>query len=423
MTGSKWQWLLKQTTRKLWVRTSLFALLAVATALISIVLNQVITLPAAIYVSGELLDNILNILATTMLAVTTFSLNIMVSAYSAASAEGTPRATKLLMEDSTTQNALATFIGSFLFSLVGIIALGMGAYHEQARIYLFIVTMAVIVMIVLTLIRWIQHLSVLGRVSETTSNVEQALLNAIQKRGEEPWLGANPWSNPKRKPRSSKPICSKEIGYLQHIDMLHLNNLAESHQCTIYIDHQPGSFVYMGQPLAWICGELEKDSDITAAFTIRTERSFDQDPRFGLVVLAEIASRALSPAVNDSGTAIDVIGRSVRALAQWGTLLDQSPRKVRYPNVFVPALSCQDLFEDIFLPIAHDGAGQIQVQIRLQKALIALATMHPERFYSSALKLSAKALELAVAQHYTEDEKHQLSHLAHQITPHRRQSS
>ncbi|NAW84329.1 DUF2254 domain-containing protein, partial [Vibrio sp. V43_P6S15P86] len=55
MTGSKWQWLLKQMTRKLWVRTSLYALLAVATALISIVLNQFITLPPAINVSKDLL--------------------------------------------------------------------------------------------------------------------------------------------------------------------------------------------------------------------------------------------------------------------------------------------------------------------------------------------------------------------------------
>ncbi|MDW3059528.1 DUF2254 domain-containing protein, partial [Vibrio sp. 1978] len=60
MTGSKWQWLLKQMTRKLWVRTSLFALLAVVTALISIVLNKFITLPPTINVSNELLNNILN---------------------------------------------------------------------------------------------------------------------------------------------------------------------------------------------------------------------------------------------------------------------------------------------------------------------------------------------------------------------------
>ena len=55
---------------------------------------------------------------------------------------------------------------------------------------------------------------------------------------------------------------------------------------------------------------------VAEAFTIGAERTFDQDPRFGLCVLAEIASRALSPAVNDPGTAIDVIGRAVRLLVR-----------------------------------------------------------------------------------------------------------
>ncbi len=339
MTGSKWQWLLTKITRKLWFRTSLFALLAIATALASVVLNKFIILPPAINVSNELLNNILNILATSMLAVTTFSLNIMVSAYTAASAGVTPRAAKLLMEDSTTQNALATFLGSFLFSLVGIIALGIDAYHEQARIYLFAVTMSVIVMIIFTLLRWIQHLSVLGRVSETTSKVEQALLSAIQLRGNEPWLGARPWSHPEHKPRGSKPILCQEIGYIQHIDMLHLGRITEENQCSIYIERQPGNLVYLGQSLAWVCGEPMQESEILIAFTIRAERSFDQDPRFGLVVMAEIASRALSPAVNDGGTAIDVIGRAIRALSLWGELVSQRPIETRFPNLFIPSIA------------------------------------------------------------------------------------
>ncbi|WP_439332203.1 DUF2254 family protein, partial [Pantoea agglomerans] len=40
---------------------------------------------------------------------------IMVSAYNSASSSVTPRATVLLLEDGTTQNVLATFIGSFLY--------------------------------------------------------------------------------------------------------------------------------------------------------------------------------------------------------------------------------------------------------------------------------------------------------------------
>ncbi|MEJ1268514.1 DUF2254 family protein [Pantoea ananatis] len=79
------------------------------------------------------MDNILNILASSMLAVTTFSLSTMVTAFGSATTHVTPRAMKLVVEDSTTQNVLATFIGSFLFSLVGIIALNMGAYGEQGR--------------------------------------------------------------------------------------------------------------------------------------------------------------------------------------------------------------------------------------------------------------------------------------------------
>jgi len=57
-----------------------------------------------------------------------FSVSTMVAAYGAATSNVTPRATRLLMEDNTSQNVLGTFIGSFLFSLVGIIALGTGLY-------------------------------------------------------------------------------------------------------------------------------------------------------------------------------------------------------------------------------------------------------------------------------------------------------
>ncbi|MCI1114058.1 DUF2254 domain-containing protein, partial [Stenotrophomonas maltophilia] len=89
----------------------------------------------------------------------------------------------------------------------------------------------------------------------------------------------------------------------------------------------PGAFLHPGRPLAHVAGgSSDIDGAIRDAFSIGDERSYDQDPRFGLAVMAEIASRALSPAVNDSGTAIDVIGRLVRVLACWA-------ERVREPEV------------------------------------------------------------------------------------------
>ncbi|PTM87755.1 DUF2254 family protein [Mycoplana dimorpha] len=120
---SKLTWWLLQIARRIWFRAALFSVLAVATALLAIFVSPWIPADLPAKIGADAVDNILGIIASSMLTVTTFSLSTMVSAYSAASSNVTPRATRLVMEDSTTQNALATFVGSFLFSLAGIITL------------------------------------------------------------------------------------------------------------------------------------------------------------------------------------------------------------------------------------------------------------------------------------------------------------
>ncbi|MGE6765891.1 DUF2254 domain-containing protein [Serratia sp. NPDC071084] len=378
---SKWHWLLSQLTRKLWFRTCLFAVLAVLSALVSIVFKPFIPPSLGGMVGADAVDNILNILASSMLAVTTFSLNIMVSAYSSATTSVTPRATRLVMEDSTTQNVLATFIGSFLFSLVGIIALSMGAYGDRGRVVLFVVTLAVIGVIIITLLRWIQHLSLLGRVGETTARVEEATRSALVSRVSTPYLGGKPWLTDLTPPEDAKPVYPEKIGYIQHIDMTMLDDYAQEINGEIYLQCQTGAFVHSAQAVAWIVAAHSEmaSTKVMDAITISAERSFDQDPRFGLAVLAEVASRALSPAVNDPGTAIDVIGRAVRLLAIWG---EQAPEQydIIYNQIYVKPILTADLFDDIFNPIARDGAALIEVQLRLLKALQALHQINPEVF-------------------------------------------
>lgn len=121
--SSKPAWLALRFWRKVWVRVALFAVLALVTAASSQWLGRFIPPNLAERLGADSVDQILTILASTMLAVTTFSLSISVSAYASAAGTATPRATSLLQEDSTTQNVLATFLGAFVFSLVGIIAL------------------------------------------------------------------------------------------------------------------------------------------------------------------------------------------------------------------------------------------------------------------------------------------------------------
>jgi uncharacterized membrane protein len=396
---SKWQWLLTQLTRTLWVRATLFALLAVATALIAIPVERFLSDPFPYSIGAESVGQILNILASSMLAVTTFSLSVMVSAYTAASSSATPRATQLVRQDSTTQNVLATFIGSFLFSLVGIIALSTGVYGDNGRLILFVVTIGIIVLIIVTILRWIEHLSLLGRLSETTDRVEKAAAAAIQQRIDYPCLGARRLDTEKPPAYIDNGIYPSKTGYIQHIDIGSLNRCAEEYEAEITVLAEPGQFVHPGEAAVCFSGELTEDIEamIRSAFTVGNERSFDQDPRFGLSVLAEIASRALSPAVNDPGTAIDIISRAVRILSPWRdhVSIDDEHEEIIYPRVRIAEMQLNDLFDDVFLPIARDGAGMIEIQLRLQKSLLALKQICPDCFAEQVGHHSQMALERA----------------------------
>jgi len=402
------------------VRASLLGMLGVVTSLMATVAEQFIPWDIPGQIGADAVDGILNIIASSMLAVTTFSLSVMVAAYASATNNVTPRATKLLMQDPTTQNVLATFIGSFLFSLVGLVALSTGSYGDRGRVVLFVVTVGVIAVIVVTILHWIDHLSRLGRVGETIIRVERAVTKSLQARVEDPFLRARPLLNPKQEiPAGACAIYPEQIGYVQFIDIESLAKWGEETNTEIFVEAVPGTFVHPARALAWVAGPESEEGlkKVRDAFTISDERTYDQDPRFGLSVLAEIASRAMSTAINDGGTAIDVIGRSVRLLAIWR----ESPaakelEEFRFPQVWVPPLKVEDMFDDLYLPIARDGAGILEVQIRLQKALLALAQMGDNHFKSSAARHSRLAFKRAEQVLLLEEEKSLLRELSLQVT-------
>lgn len=402
---SKWGWQLLQVSRTLWLRTVAFAILALLSALVAVLVQDFIPEALSDIIGAGAAETILTILATSMLTVTTFSLSVMVAAYSASTTNVSPRATRLLMQDSTTQNALATFVGSFLFSIVSIILLNTEVYNQRGRVVLFLTTILVIVLIVVMMLIWINHLSGLGRVGETANKVEDEAYAALKRNNDAPWLQARPLSSLEAIPANAKPLLSACIGYLQHIDINALNKWGVVNNCQLYVSVRPGVFIEPSRPLLWLNPAPGGDSTaLLDAFCIRDYRTFDQDPRFGLLVLAEIASKALSPAVNDPGTAIEIIGRGMRVLSNWQPT-EAEQAQVNYPQVFVLPLPLYELFDDFYTPIARDGAAMLEVQIRLQKSLQALAGLH-SAFRSHALRHSAAALARAEhAMAYSEDIK------------------
>lgn len=365
----QWRLWLGRITRKIWFRAALISILSVMLALASAGLAPFIPYEFSLKIGSDAVDNILTILASSMLAVTTFSLTAMVAAFSRAAQQVTPRATQLLIEDKTAQNALSTFLGAFLFGIVGIIALSTDFYGAQGRVILYIGTILLIAWIAFNLLRWIQALTQFGRVEDAIQRVERATVKALECAHGPILLAGKPDLSP---PAGAAIIPSPATGYVTIIDRAALSKCAKEAEVRIAICAPTGQMVSRGQPLAW-ASEPVSDScknAIAGTFAVEDERTFDEDPRFGMVVLAEIASRALSPAVNDPGTAVAALNAGQRVIEGIAGL---AARQQDYQSVIEPPLALESLVEALVLPIARDGAATAEVGIRLQHMLGALA--------------------------------------------------
>ena len=387
---------------QLWVKPLIICGLSIGAVLLASLLDMTELGRFLPEISKDSTETLLKIMASSMLVMATFAVGSMVSAYASASNSATPRSFPLIIADDISQNALSAFIGAFIYSVVAIVALMNGQYAGRASLFfLFALTMVVFTIIVLSFIWWVDNIARLGRLGYTIDKVEAAATAAIRKRQASPRLGGVVANG---RPKGSRVVIGKSIGYLRRVDTAALQSRAEASRLKIVVAALPGTFCTPKRPVAWVMAESSQgvsDEDaqaIAGAFVIGDSRVFDQDPRFGLVVLSEIASRALSPAVNDPGTAIDVTHTLLRLLVTWHECGDANAEDVAeapFDRVAVPELSMADMFDDAFAAIARDGAATIEVMVRLLKVLEALTAVDNVAIRDAALAQARLALARA----------------------------
>ncbi|KQR82127.1 DUF2254 domain-containing protein [Sphingomonas sp. Leaf343] len=366
-----WSWMLSRIVRQIWFRAAIISALSIALAVAAALVGPYLPYRFGGELGQDSVGTILQIMASSMLAVTTFSLTAMVSAYSSATQLATPRATQLMISDPTSQNALSTFLGAFVFSVVGIIGLQTSAYGEDGRIILFAGTVLVVAVVVVTLLRWIAHITAFGRMADVIDRVEDAAAKSMVEFAAAPFMGGKP---PMPIPGASTALCSDAVGYVAHVDIAALARVANAADLSVHVVALPGTLVHPGRALLRVEGAVDEEARaaMIRAFSVERHRSFDQDPRLGLIALSEIGSRALSPAVNDPGTAIEVLNALHRVLANLPAERPSPAVLAERASVHVPSHDLPTMLVDAFRPLIRDGGASVEVMIRLTKTLAAL---------------------------------------------------
>ena len=389
---------LTRLSENLWFKPLIFCLLSIMGALLAHSADGTFITDIAPEIKNDSLNDLLKTLSSTMLVIAIFAVGSMISAFAAASSTATPRSFKLIVADDVSQNALSIYIGAFIFSIVASVAFKNGYYGKAGLFVLFLLTMAVFLLVIITFIRWVERISKLGRLGHTIQMIEDVTIKTFERRIKTPLMGGSPIIERENK---GIPIYSDEIGYIQHLNMERLQEVAESLKVIITLNCMPGTFISPDRIIAYVVSgdeeiAVDEKKKLSKAFNIDTTRSYYADPRFGLIALSEIASRALSPGINDPGTAISIINSYVRLFHLWFVKdnVSTSP-KVRYTRIEVPEIATVDIFNDSFRPIARDGAGNIEVMIRMQKAFTSIHSFIPVEMKNIVLRNSQEAYERA----------------------------
>jgi len=386
---------------RLWLRPAVFGIVAVLAVVVAFGVDQWIKLPFDFSIKEQTIRGLLTIMASAMLTVATFSVSVMLSSYVAAISSSTPRAFSVVLTDSTSKQAISTFIGAFTYSVVGLIGLNVGVFQSSGRIVLFFTTLWVFAWVVGTLIYWIDHVARISTVTSTISRVSDQARDILTRHLTHPGHGGTPIYANTLPPAGAAPVLSGLTGTVRYIDVDGLAVLAEAANFRVQVAVQLGDLIGRDTVVAWIFEAAPEAADdetlkrIRRAIRIGQSRHRSEDPVLALQTLSEIADRALSPGVNDPGTAKDILDALVQVFADATDASHDVGTASQNSRVLVPIIDPDVILTAAFEQIARDGAGFVEVAVHLQKALSAIESCLPAAWKPALLLQSDRALARA----------------------------
>src|SRR5262249_14782081 len=174
---------------------------------------------------------------------------------------------------------------------------------------------------------------------------------------------------------SGRVVAAAASGYLRFVRHATLVPIAAEHDAVIRLHYRPGHFLTQGHPMATVWPPEAADVIGRRLETVHITgplRTLSQDIAFGIDQLVEIAIRALSPAVNDTFTAltcIDWLGDSLCKIAvEWHPQSVHRDRLGTIRLITVP-VSYERLVQRSFEKVRQAADGMPAVLIRQLDAL------------------------------------------------------
>lgn len=369
-------------------------------------------------------QTVLDAVASSLITVTALTFSLTVVTLQLASSQYSPRLLRSFTRDLLVQRTLALFLATFIYSLT-VLRLVRSEDDDADTDVAFVPRMAVTLSFLLAaasvfvLVLFLAHLTQTIRVEPMLDRVRRETLATIDAtlpaRGDA--LPDPRW----QVPATAAVATSDASGFVVGVDGARLVRAAAAVDAVVDVGVAPGDFVVDGAPVArcwprrgggW--GEAGPDdllAEVAAAVRVDVERTPAQDVAFGLRQLTDVATRALSPSLNDpttAGHAIEHLGAVLVALAGRDlgprTLTDDADADADdVPRVRCAGADFDQLLEVALAPPRRYGGHDPAVAGTLRGVLVTLARRVPPGLGPAVLRqlerLEADAARRDLADH------------------------
>jgi uncharacterized membrane protein len=349
-------------------------------------------LPAGPPVASGEAASVLGIIASATLTFLGVVFTLTLVALQLASSQASPRVLRTFIRSGVTKLAFGVLLATFAYSVAFLVLAGGHGHEPESRglavaVLLVTISLAVFVGYVASTMRLLQ---VAWVVSDVAARTLRSIAVNYPSASAYVRAGAPDLAGPQRAIAAAGR--GRTAGILQGVDHERLVRFAQRRDCVLRLLVRIGEYVPAGSDVLIAYGRAgttvpdrnpAADRAVLAGLNLGRNRTLYQDSAYGLRQLADIAIQALSPAINQPTTAVQVIDRIediVRRLAA------SQPRSGHYADAsgdvrFIePVMSLGDCLDLAFTEITSYGAGSAQVVRRLLAAYDAIeAALDPEQ--------------------------------------------
>ena len=389
------------------------ALLGPVLGQLTLWLDRSVQLPEAWSYSAATATAVLSVLVGAMVALLGFVVTIGVLVVQMATGTLSPRYMRLWYRDLLQKVVLATLAGTLTFSF-SLLRHVEDTSVPDVGVTLAGVLVTVSLLLLLVYLNRFTHSLRPVAVAATVADAGRRVFQGLPA-PEAAALGAGGDGGPGDRPAGPATVVrTARAGAIQAIDVRGLLALARGHDNVLVLLHSVGDFVPTGASLVQVYGPAPSTvrRRVRRMFALGLERTIEQDPAFALRILVDIAIRALSPAVNDPTTAVQVLNYIEDLLLVIGRREARGDGELRDPDgrlrLVVPVRHFEQYLDLGVTEIRQYGARSVQATRRLRALLEELRSeVLPER--RAAVDAELCRLEASVTTSFADSDDRSLA--------------